>query len=369
MFRYLSFCRTLILLLGSLAALPAAAVPARSLTVAQTIDLSGPDADFARDFSLGAKIYFDHVNAGGGINGHRLNYRLVDSGGTPGGTLAAARGLVREGAAVLLGPTGDEAVTALAADREIAEAGIAIVAPIGSSPQVQRVFPLRTGIADELRAVVAHLTAMGIRSFGIAASANGRGALPILEGELTAHSARLLAQATLSAEAEAPARAAARLAQARPQAVIVLADTLAVAQFVKAYRRLDPGAFLATQSTINLPTLISAVGPENARGLIVPQVVPDPRAMLGVSREHRRLMERYADEPASQATLEGFIAAKALVQALRRARDLSPAGVRQALRETGRIDLGGFEVDLARPASPSTFVELTVVGGDGRLRR
>jgi branched-chain amino acid transport system substrate-binding protein len=53
----------------------------RSLVIAQATDLSGPGADFGRDFSLGAKIYFDHVNANGGISGHRLLYRQADTGG------------------------------------------------------------------------------------------------------------------------------------------------------------------------------------------------------------------------------------------------------------------------------------------------
>lgn len=344
-----------------------------SLTIAQAIDLSGPGADFGRDFSLGAKIYFDHVNAGGGIAGQRLQYRQVDTGGNEARAVAAARGLVKEGAQVLFGFGGDGAVASVAQDPAIRGSATAVFAPVVAGVNggsLDNVFPLRTGVVDEVRAITTHLAGLGIKTFGIAVAGDyGRDILPALEAELAKQSVKLVARTPFAASGDGPSQAAQKIAQARPQAVIVLADTLAVAQFVKRYRALDPGAFLSAPSLVNIRTLVSTVGPEAARGLIISQVVPNPGATIEVAREHRRLMERYADEPASQATLEGFIAAKALVQILRRSRDLSHTGILQAMREAGRLDVGGFELSIGKGLSASSFVELTVVGRDGKLLR
>lgn len=345
----------------------------RTLVIAHAADLSGPGADFGRDFSLGAKIYFDHVNATGGVNGHRLLYRQADTGGSAAGSVAASQAFVKDGAQVLFGLTGDDTVAAVARNPAIRNAGTPLFGPVVGGTAGTRedgIAPLRTSLIHEMRALIGHLAALGIRSFGIAAASDyGRDIISTLEAELTKQSAHLVARSALAVSGDGPGRAAEAIAQARPQAVIVLADTLASALFVKRYRQLDPGAFLGAPSRVNIRTLVSAVGPEAARGLIVSQVVPNPGAPLEIAREHRRLMERYADEPASQATLEGFIAAKAMVQVLRRSRDLSNPGIQQAMREGGRFDLGGFELNIAKGERASSFVELTVVSRDGRLLR
>lgn len=367
--------RALLLTLGA-ASLPVPAHTAESqaLRVMQAADLTGLGADFGRDYTTGAKVYFDYVNGNGGINGRRIVYRYKDSGGSPQRSVAEARDFLRDGADVLFGFTGDDTVAALARDSGIRAAGVPLFAPVaGASPAGPKegVYFLRSDLGQEIRALVSHLTTVGVKSFGVAATDDdyGRNAVRLLEGELKAHQARLLGRAHMSLQGDGPDRAAQELLRSRPQAVLVLADTLAVAQFVKRYRAADPGAFLCAPSQVNVRTLISIVGPQTARGLIVTQVVPDPHAILPVTREHMKLMGIYTDEPVSQATLEGFLAAKALVQSLRRTRDLSHSGIQQALRESGRLDLGGFNLNFGKSPRPSNFVEVTVVSRNGQLLR
>lgn len=352
---------------------PAGAAPERSpIVVAQAADLSGPNADFGRDYTLGAKIYFDHINAGGGISGRRIVYRNRDTGGNPAAGVTAAQTFVREGAGVLFGFTGDDTITAVAGDKAVRTAGVPLFAPVAGNTNLgpgDGVFYLRASVAREIQATVAHLAAIGIKTFAIATvDEHGREATRALAEESAKYGARLVARTALDPAGNGPALAAQAIARERPQAVIVVADTLAVAQFFQRYRQLDPGAFLCAPSLVNVRTLTTAIGPKAARGIIVSQVVPDPANALEISREHKKLMERYADEPASQATLEGFIAAKALVQALRRSRD-GAAGLPQAVRNEGRVDLGGYSLNFAGNGRASDYVELTVVSEDGRLLR
>ena len=344
----------------------------RPLVIAQATDLSGPGADFGRDHSLGAKVYFDHINSSGGVNGRRIVYRSRDTGGVPAQGLAAAHAFIKDGANVLFGFSGDNTVEAVARDATVRAAGLPVFAPVTGNTGLgigDGVYYLRTGVAQEIQTLVAHLASLGIRSFGIAtADEHGRDAVAALQAEAVRHGARVVAQTSLATAGDGPSRAAQAIAREHPQAVIVVGDTLAVAQFFQRYRSLDPGAFLCAPSLVNVRTLTSAIGPQAARGVIVSQVVPDPATVSELTREHRKIMEKYADEPISQATLEGFIAAKALVLALRRSADGS-AGLAQAIRSNGRFDLSGYELNFAQGQRASTFVELTVVNRDGRLSR
>jgi len=59
--------------------LPAVSALAQGdIVVGQVVDLSGRHSYIGRDFSAGAGIYFEEVNAGGGINGRRIKYLLRD---------------------------------------------------------------------------------------------------------------------------------------------------------------------------------------------------------------------------------------------------------------------------------------------------
>ena len=349
-----------------------AASDSRPIVVAQAADLSGPNADFGRDYTLGAKIYFDHINAGGGVNGRRIVYRSRDSAGIPVQGVAAAQSFVKEGAGILFGFTGDDIITAVAGDKTVRNAGVPLFAPVAGNTSLgpgDGVFYLRASVAREIQATVAHLAATGVKTFAIATvDAHGREAIRALDEESAKYGARVVARSALDPTGDGPLKTAQAIARERPQAVIVVADTLAVAQFFQRYRQLDPGAFLCAPSLVNVRTLTTAIGPQAARGIIVSQVVPDPGAALEIAREHKKLMERYADEPASQATLEGFIAAKALVQGLRRSRQ-GAAGLAQTVRGEGRVDLGGYTLNFSGGNRASDYVELTVVSQDGRLLR
>jgi ABC-type branched-subunit amino acid transport system substrate-binding protein len=359
----------------SVCAICSAAAPASNenspVIVGQAVDLSGPNADFGRDYSFGAKLYFDYANGNGGINGRRIVYRSLDSAGTASGGLTAARTLVADGSSVLFGINGDDVIEAVARDAGLHNSGVTIFGAVGGSSQLgakDGVFYLRAGTAQEIEAMVAHLAPLGIRSISLASTGEyAREAGDALDEAARRYGVRVLARQRFDIAGDGPAKAAQNIARDQPQAVIVAADTLAVAQFFKRYRSLDQGAFLCTTSLVNVRTLIAITGLQAAHGLIVSQVVPNPAGISEITREHKKLMDRLADEPASYATFEGFMAAKVLVQTLRRSHDSGRNAIQQTLQKEGRFDLGGYELNFGKGSRASNFVELTVVGRNGQL--
>jgi ABC-type branched-subunit amino acid transport system substrate-binding protein len=73
----------------------------------------------------------------------------------------------------------------------------------------------------------------------------------------------------------------------------------------------------------------------------------------------------------SFTSLEGFIAAKILVEGLKRAgKDLTREKLITALETMSNIDVGGFQVGFSpRNHNASTYVDLTMIGKTGQFVR
>ena len=87
---------------------------------------------------------------------------------------------------------------------------------------------------------------------------------------------------------------------------------------------------------------------------------------------HRyRIPEKIGDENNySFTSLEGYIAAKVIVEGLRKAgRNVTRESLVDAMASLGALDLGGFKVAYSPTnRSGSTFVDLTIVSKGGKFR-
>src|SRR5689334_21487520 len=53
------------------------------IVLGQSVALTGPSEQLGKDMQLGAKLYFDQVNARGGINGRKVTLKTLDDGYEP----------------------------------------------------------------------------------------------------------------------------------------------------------------------------------------------------------------------------------------------------------------------------------------------
>ena len=99
------------------------------------------------------------------------------------------------------------------------------------------------------------------------------------------------------------------------------------------------------------------------RGVQISQVVPFPwDSSVPVVKEYRALLAQAKAEP-GYGTLEGFIAAKVMVEGLRRAgKNLTRDGFIKAMETLDPYDVGGFKVTYA-PGNHngSRFIDLTII--------
>jgi branched-chain amino acid transport system substrate-binding protein len=117
------------------------------------------------------------------------------------------------------------------------------------------------------------------------------------------------------------------------------------------------------------PGLIKQFGETAARGVALAQVYPNPNgSTMALQYAFQTAMKRAGVAgPYTAFQLEGYATARVLAEGLRRARDVSPAGLARSLRAMGDCDLGGYHVNFTRDNVGSSYVDIAVINGDGRL--
>lgn len=123
-------------------------------------------------------------------------------------------------------------------------------------------------------------------------------------------------------------------------------------------------------SPVGTDQLIETLGSDNSRGIEVSQVIPNPWSnKLVLTREYWQLLAAQGGTvPLSYYGLEGYMNAKLVVAALRRAgANPTREGLMAALRATP-FDLGGYSVRFGEGRNAgSSYVEMSVIGADGRI--
>lgn len=361
----------------------AAALPARAaeIVVGQVAPLSGVLASTGQQMVLGGKIYFDWVNAQGGVNGATIRQEVMDDGYKVPDTVRLTRELLAKPEVVALyGFAGTANITELLTEGVLEQGGAALVAPYtgGESlrtPFTPWIFHVRAGYADEAEHMVRQLTTLHMNRVAVMYQNDGFGkaGLAGVEAALARRHLELVAAAPYERNTDEVDEAVKTILAANVHAVIMVAINKPAAAFVKRYREAGGGAQLFSISVVNPAEIVKLAGQKNARGLGISQVVPYPYTpMLPAVREFQDLLQKYA--PGAQVNytnFEEFLGAKVLVEGLRRA---GPAPTRakviKALESLQNYDLGGITLSYSPTnRAGSRFVEVTVIGSDGRLMK
>ncbi len=359
------FLRSITLALALAVATPAMA--GKALVVAQSIDLSGPNGSIGRDYVAGITTYFDSINQKGGINGRKITYVVRDDHGVGAEAAANVTTLIKdERADYLLGTIGNEATQAIAATPAFAQSRHVLFAPLADSSATShaRVLFWRPSIENELLFLLSYFEKLGVKDVGIALQSTPQNdrAFQFLSTEMRKRRMTLSGVAKMSANAVTLQQEAQRLSKSGAKLVISIGDTIASAQFLRAFRVFDPATFVAGTSLINLTTLSEIAGARATEFTVFSQVVPNPASTVSaLQSEHVEMMKRFRDEPVSSVTLEGFAVAKTLVRMMR----LDPTAM--ATSRTP-IDLGGMTVVSAQgERNLSRYVDIALFKKGGGL--
>lgn len=349
------------------------------LMIGQTVALSGAIGDHGRALRLGAQIYFDKINASGGVHGRKLTLVTLDDAADSKRAQENARKLVLEQRVLALF-SGAEGGPCVATTTLGSELRVPVVGCAGGSPELREPFgpfsfPVRAAHLDEFEKLLEYASLYGWKRLGFvhSDSETGRKHLANVRRLAERHGVEVALPVTLRSGKDGfdPAKIASDIGNARLDAVLNHGSYGQYADIVRAARKQGVRTqFLAVNSGAQqMVRLLDA----DAVGLIFAQVVPFPWSpLIPVVREYHDALKSHApqSEP-SFSSLEGFINAKVLVEGLRRAgRKPTREALIGALESMHDHDVGGLWVSYAGGNHQgSRFVDVVVVGGAGQFAR
>jgi len=367
--------RTALLML--LAAAGTALAQPATLVVGQTSGITGPAAAGVKENIDGAKMYFDAVNAAGGVNGRKIELVTLDDRFDPKLAAENARKLITERSAIALfmnrGTPHTEAIRPLLDQYEVPLVAPSTGAMALHKPVHPWIFNVRATYQREAEKAVTHLATVGIERIGLAHvddSFGADGASGALRGFELAKRKPVFLEKFDRSKPDLAAMVK-QAAAGDAQAVVFIASAAVVAEGTKLLRGAGSKAQIVTLSNNASSGFVKQMG-EFATGTIVTQVFPPERSMTtGFIRQANELAKAAGLPEVTPAMLEGFAGAKVLVEGLKRAGpNPTRAGLQAALNTFRRFDIGGLEVSFsASDHSGLDFADLSIIGSDGRFRR
>lgn len=347
------------------------------IILGQSAAFTGPAAQLGIQFHQGAKVWFDQVNAQGGVGGKSIEIKKLDDGYEPDRCAANTRQLIDEGVFALFGYIGTP--TSLAALPMVKAEKVPFIAPFTGAmglrePYNKNVFHLRASYNDETALIVKQLTNLGLKKIAVfyQNDAYGKAGLDGMTLALGALNLKLAAQATVERNSVDVAGAVKTLLAAAPDAVVQISAYKSCAAFIRASHKAGYGGTFYNVSFVGTQALADELGKEGA-GVVVSQVVPSPyNTARPITREFVDSIKKAGgDAQANFSSMEGYLAAKMFTEGLRRAggKGATREGLILGLESIGSQSFGGFAVHLSSTHHvASSFVELSMLTGDGRVR-
>ncbi len=360
-----------------------AAPPARSgdatgageIRIGMSAAFRGAAAGLGTELYRGALAYYNEVNARGGIFGRTITVLALDDSYNPEPCIRNTIQLLeRDKVFFLSNYVGTPTLTrALPVIKQYADQHVVLVGnftgaqPQREAPYVDQVFNVRASYRQEMAALVERFWQSGARRFGVyyQIDAYGRSGTDGVARALAARNTKIVGEATYVRNAkfeEDMGTAVQALREAGAEVVLCTGAYQGCAAFVRAARDAGWTAPISNVSFVGSDAMLAllvkqgrSAGRDYTRALVNSQVVPsyDDTGLPGVV-EYRALMDKhnpavpevlrdsaYAPQKYSFISLEGYVNARVIVEALRRAgASASRQTLRQTLESLRALDLG-----------------------------
>lgn len=327
------------------------------IKIGMTTALSGPAEALGEKMRLGVQIYFDKVNAHGGIDGRKLELIVYDDGYEPLRAAPNMRRLIEDdNVLAILGNVGTPTATLtvpIANESKVLLFGAYTGAGIlRKTPPDRYIINFRSSYEEETTAIIEGLLSSGFKPEEIAffTQNDAYGNLEY-KGVMKA-----LQQAGLSDPTSLPHGRYNRnttnveeglskllLSDNDIKAIVILGAYEPVAKFIQLAGEEFPDALFINVSFVGGIPLAKELKTDT-ENVIVTQVVPLFSSSLPAVEEYRRDLLKYGrGAPPSFVSLEGYLVAKLFVLALRKASKegrLDREGIIDTLESMKDVDIG-----------------------------
>lgn len=353
----------------------AQSVASNEIRIGMSAAFRGTAAGLGTELYRGAQAYYSEINARGGLFGRPITVVALDDSYNPEPCIRNTIQLLdRERVFFLSNYVGTPTLTrALPVIKQYADQQVVLVGnftgaqPQREAPYVDQVFNVRASYRQEMMALVERFWQAGARRFGVyyQIDAYGRSGTDGVARGLAARGAKIAAEATYvrGAKFEEDMGAAVRaLREAGCDVVLCTGAYQGCGAFVRSARDAGWTVPISNVSFVGSDAMLAllvkhgrAKGRDYTRALVNSQVVPsyDDVGLPGVV-EYRTLMEKhnpqvpeairdtaYTPQKHSFISLEGYVNARVILEALRRAgANGGRQSFRQALESLRGLDLG-----------------------------
>ena len=346
------------------------------IILGQSAPFTGPAAQLGIQFHQGAKVFFDQYNAQGGSGRRQVEIRTMDDGYEPDRCAENTRKLIADDVFALFGYIGTP--TSLAALPLATKDKVPFFAPFTGAmglrqPFNRYAFHVRASYNDETALIVRQLTNLGLKKIAVfhQNDAYGKAGLDGVTLALDGLNLKPVATATVERNTVAVDAAVKTIIAAAPDAVVQISAYNSCAAFIRAARKAGYGGTFYNVSFVGTQALADALGKDGA-GVVVSQVMPSPyNPARAIAREFVDAVKKAGGEAqANFSSMEGYLAAKVFAEGLRRAGGKPTTdGLISALESIDNQQFGGFNVSFSsKNHVASSFVELSMLTGDGRVR-
>ena len=348
-----------------------------TILLGQAAGFTGSVAGTVKELTGGATAYFDWVNAKGGVHGRKIVLESIDDGFDPKKTPDAVQKLIVEKQVFALflsrGTPTNEAAYPVLEKAKVPLIGPSTGAMSMYNPPRRYLFPVRPSYHSEAAKIVSQLVSTGINRIAVVYTDDsfGKDGLTGVVNAMKEHKLTPLVVASHPRQTVKVEEAVAAIAKADVQAVIMVTLVDAAVAFVKQMKKTAQSPLLVTLSNNSSNTFIKNLG-EDGHGVAVSQVSPYPfYRTMPITKEFHEAIKGRQDVAPSYASMEGYIAAKVIVEGLRRA---GPRPTREkliaALESMQRVDLGGIDVTYGPDNRTGTqYIDLTIINRNGMFVR
>jgi len=366
--------RTMLSLLASLPAATAFSKETGPLVLGQSAPSTGPSAQLGIQLNRGARLYFDKVNAAGGVNGQRIELRMLDDGYDPPRAKANTETFLNDDVFALFGYVGTP--TSMAALPLVRDSGIPFFGPFTGAmslrqPALRNVFHVRASYDDETALIVNQLHNLGLSKIAVFRQNDSYGQAG-LDGTTKALKALGLAPVAVGSFERNTVNvgdAVRTITAAKPDGVVQIGSYKACAAFIRQARAAGYGGQFFNVSFVGTKALSDELS-KDALGVVVSQVMPFPFSpAVPIVRDYLDAVKAAGgDATANYSSLEGYVDARVFVEGLRRGRANTREGLANGLESLQHVDYDGFNLNFGHEHAASHFVELSMLTGDGGVR-
>ena len=350
---------------------------ARVVLLGQSVPLTGGASEIGSAFAAGSRLAVSDFNTRNATTGLQLKLVQLDDGYDAARATANARTLLGAQKADLLfgfvGTASSEAGANVATQQ-----GSLLFAPFAASDNLRsadhpNVFHVRPGMIDEALKIVRQCATVGQTRVALVGDddAMGRAGLAAVQQAIAELKLTPLVASALVPAGDDKLDAALKDVQKQsPQAIVLVSLSGTTAGAIRKLRKSGyTGNFMAF-SIVGIDPLYAELG-KDIGGIVISQVVPSPRpSAIPIVKEYLAAVDN-SDQTASYEGLEGFIAAKAVGEAVRRAgRGFNTATLQRTMTAMTDYDVGGFRINL-RPGLRDNVrsIDLISISADGRVLR